>query len=317
MKQLSLVAFTMALLLMTGCENTQRSLVFSTGTSWGIEIAVKPQTDSPINLLIGYKRAEILFDPIMEDSHLCGVTTSKHRTYTIKDQPHSVLAKLLGETKGSALIAVGREANASMSVAQWFASGKAAEILAASGGAAALTDNEGVANAIARAYLGQGLDDEEVGLLITLLTTMHDGLDALKDDSKGQSLARELSSLAPSFLTLSTQMLHIYDMALNSTTITDKGPPDINIPPTLTDVTAVWSELSGSVRSLRRAQIAKYAGKLSIESSPKITTSLTSENLDKVLEDSERELKRLESAVRSHPKVIEAVNYFLSKFKHS
>jgi len=130
----------------TGCANLNRSLVFSTGTTIGLETALSTQSESPVKIVIGYKRAEVLFDPIMDDAD--GPGKAK---YEIMPKAHSVLAKLQGSLSTKANTTEATGANAGFNVAQWFASGTAAEIIAENGGAAALTDNPAVANAVARA----------------------------------------------------------------------------------------------------------------------------------------------------------------------
>ncbi len=74
-------------------------------------------------LLVDYKRAEILFDPIMEDQPSNANTTNRE-IHKIKDRAHSVQAKLLGEVKTEAKTGAGQKANAGVTVAQWFASGR-------------------------------------------------------------------------------------------------------------------------------------------------------------------------------------------------
>lgn len=159
--------------LFAGCENVQRSMVFITGTQVGVSLAVKPESDAPIELMIGYKRAEVLFDPVMEDAVCCVDDHHDHEcedrdpvgdddradsgqnNYQIRDQPHSVLAKLLGDFKTTGRTGGGPEGTGGVMISQWFASGKAAEILAASGGAVALTDQPAVAREIGQALAPQ------------------------------------------------------------------------------------------------------------------------------------------------------------------
>ncbi len=74
-------------------------------------------------LLVGYKRAEILFDPIIQDPPSNANTTDRE-IYTIKDCAHAVLAKLLGEVKTEVKTGAGQKADAGITVAQWFASGR-------------------------------------------------------------------------------------------------------------------------------------------------------------------------------------------------
>jgi len=133
-----------------GCANIERSLVFSTGTTIGLEAAISPQSESPVDIIIGYKRAEILFDPIMNDAKT-NSDKAKRKSYEIRETAHSIIAKLEGQIKSKGKSGTGPEADAGVTVSQWFASGKAAEILAKEGGAVALTDNPIIAEKVAKA----------------------------------------------------------------------------------------------------------------------------------------------------------------------
>jgi hypothetical protein len=124
---------------MTGCTNLNRSLVFSTATTQGLELKIADNTGQPGSIVLGYKRAEVLFDPIIQSTE-----TNK---YTIMTNSHSVIAKFQGEA--------GAGDRSTMRSSQWFAAGKAAELLAANGGAIALTDNEKVAESIAKAKIAE------------------------------------------------------------------------------------------------------------------------------------------------------------------
>lgn len=217
-----------ALLALGACDNVQRSMVFMTGTTVGVDVALAPQSDAPVHLTVGYKRAEVLFDPVMEDcaspvnSTGCehgiepapparavaaapgdeahAAPPSPKTRYKIKDQPHSVLAKLLGDSGATARTGTGPEATTTASVAQWFASGKAAEILAAGGGAAALTDNPAVAKQVAGATksLGGSLAEAEQGVLPQTVAAMHDALAALggAGDAESARLAADMNTVA-------------------------------------------------------------------------------------------------------------------------
>lgn len=225
-----------ALLALGACDNVQRSMVFMTGTTVGVDIAVAPQSDAPVHLTIGYKRAEVLFDPIMEDCDClidlkacehgkqpAPVTVAAERgaapavaagpeseTYTvppnpktrykIKDQPHSVLAKLLGDVNATAKTGTGPEATTTVAISQWFASGKAAELLAAGAGAAALTDNPAVAKQVAEATksFGGSLKEREQGVLPQTVAAMHDALAALgrAGDTESARLAADMNGVA-------------------------------------------------------------------------------------------------------------------------
>ncbi len=145
MKKISNLLLWLAVILISGCANVERSMAFSTGTTIGLEVAVSPSSEDPVDLVIGYKRAEVLLDPIMEDSRNNG------KTFTILPKAHSVIAKLLGDMKSKGSTTAGPGAEAGLRVSQWFASGEAAEILANNGGAAALTDDPEVSAIVAKA----------------------------------------------------------------------------------------------------------------------------------------------------------------------
>lgn len=131
----------MTALCCSGCENAKRSMVFFTGTTLGIEIAFEPNSTTPARFIVGYKRAEGLMDPVMEDKD------GPNSGYTIKDEPHSVLAKIAGEVKSGS-----GAGNPSLHGAQWFASGRAAELLAANPlTAATLVNNVTASSTIAHA----------------------------------------------------------------------------------------------------------------------------------------------------------------------
>ncbi|MEM1355124.1 MAG: hypothetical protein AAGH88_09595 [Planctomycetota bacterium] len=132
------LALLLVLPALAGCQNLNRAMIFSTGTTIGLEVSTSPASDTPVQLVFGLKRTEVLIDPVL----------SGENADTIEPRAHSVLAKLAGRVdRGSATPAGG---STTMSGGQWFASGRAAEILADHPAtAAALTDNPAIAAAIA------------------------------------------------------------------------------------------------------------------------------------------------------------------------
>lgn len=126
--------FPAVLLALAGCQNLNRAMVFSTGTTIGVELSTSPASDTPVQLVFGMKRAEVLIDPVLEGEHADGITPTSH----------SVIAKLAGRINATQ--------SAGVQGAQWFASGRAAELLAAHpASAAALTDNAEIAASITEA----------------------------------------------------------------------------------------------------------------------------------------------------------------------
>jgi len=185
-------ACMLALLLMSsGCDNANRSMVFFTGTTLGVEIAFEPNSTAPAKFIVGYKRAEGLLDPIMDDR---ADSTSADRRYTIRDNPHSVLAKIAGEINtGTGATSPGLQG------AQWFASGEAAEILARHPATAAvLTNNPEVAKEAAKLA---SFGSEPGGLSwvadVVVLKTVYDALLTRADggDVKARQHVRSLDNL--------------------------------------------------------------------------------------------------------------------------
>ena len=165
-RKLLYFVFVMSMLfVLTGCwENSllDRSLIFSTHTTLGLEIAVSPaETSSPAKIIIGYKRAEGVINPVY---HSKGITragkeetttsngvkktiTTEDGTARYRSEAYSVIAKIHGEVGATAA----DTAQGTMGVAQWFATGEAAKILARQPGiAAAVSGNSKIAEAEAQ-----------------------------------------------------------------------------------------------------------------------------------------------------------------------
>ena len=134
--------------LLGGCYKdsfVDRSLIFATHTTLGLEASVQPTeaATTPVSLVLGYKRTEGVMNPVY---HADGIETPDKETITTggpggatpqtierqgrrpryRDEAYSVLAKFRGDVGGN----VQQSAEGQMSVAQWFATGEAAVILA-------------------------------------------------------------------------------------------------------------------------------------------------------------------------------------------
>jgi hypothetical protein len=141
MKALEVSLVSALLFGMTGCASNHH-LVFFTNTTIGLEIASDPTGGSPAKFILGYKRQEGVIDPLIPnydyilgengelvepDNGDTNIVMTRHGTAIPKgeNKSHSVLAKMnFGATGG------GTGAAAS----QFFATGKAAELLAQSPG---------------------------------------------------------------------------------------------------------------------------------------------------------------------------------------
>ena len=134
--------------LLGGCYKdsfVDRSLIFATHTTLGLEASIQPTetATTPVSLVLGYKRTEGVMNPVY---HADGIETPDTETITsggpggatpqtsarqgrrprYRDEAYSVLAKFRGDVGGN----VQQSAEGQMSVAQWFATGEAAIILA-------------------------------------------------------------------------------------------------------------------------------------------------------------------------------------------
>lgn len=194
--------------LTAGCENSllDRSLVFFTNTTLGVEISVSPSdATAPVKLIIGYKRAEGVLNPVYHSQGVeAPVTTDESEaltggsSYTDEDtsksgsssyskkwsksvpipggpktirryrtEAYSVIAKIAGEVQGKA----GGSADGKLSVAQWFATGEAAILLANQPGiAGAVTGSSEIAKeAVQQARYGAGLTGEAQFVAVNIL----------------------------------------------------------------------------------------------------------------------------------------------------
>lgn len=149
------VSLFFMLILFSGCASKQH-LVFFTNTTIGVEISSSPETASPGNFIVGYKRQEGVIDPLIPNyshiknsnnitkpkdpkelnKYLLGamiekesnngfIVQTREGTFYPNDKEHtkahSVFAKInFGSNVGES----------GVSVNQWFSSGYAAELLA-------------------------------------------------------------------------------------------------------------------------------------------------------------------------------------------
>ncbi len=136
--------------LLAGCSNLDRSLIFATHTTQGLELSVgAPQSGgSPVQIVLGYKRFEGVINPVYDAKGIEGCGSSKYR-----DEAYSVIAKFQGEIEANvgAGGTAGTTTGGALVTSQWFATGEAATLLAQSTGTvAALSDNPEVAKALGR-----------------------------------------------------------------------------------------------------------------------------------------------------------------------
>ena len=74
-RSLSILATVLGAMLAPGCENSllDRSLIFTTNTTLGVEVAISPaDSTSPVKLIIGYKRFEGVLNPVYHSHGVVG-----------------------------------------------------------------------------------------------------------------------------------------------------------------------------------------------------------------------------------------------------
>lgn len=210
--------FLLALVsLIGGCENSliDRSLIFSTHTNFGLEVSINPaEMSAPAKVQIGYQRTEGVLNPVYynlcvlckQKNNACECPNRKATDFYLPEA-YSVLAKFTGQaqTSGGASTntttgtqrfdaggnpipgtagTVSSNVSGGMTLSQWFATGEAAKILAQHGGASALTDNPGVAQAAA----GKGTNLLDSGgdipsVVTSLMTQLYDEIKQISDNS--------------------------------------------------------------------------------------------------------------------------------------
>jgi len=263
---LTLVA---ALCVLVGCQNSliDRSLIFSTHTTFGLEVSVNPaETNSPAKIIIGYQRTEGVLNPVYYNLRDMAANTAAGGGKDLKvgdfyrPEAYSVLAKFQGGAGGNA----GNTAESNMTLSQWFATGEAADLLAKYGGVPALSDNPGVARATA-AGRGVNLLDTEGDMPLIVSSIMNQLHSALRGLASGN---------VPTTPEIKAEANRIVDTLNKSSLVklvpADFVPYDVESGDQLGDtgcvylaagsaaanatgfekVTAFWSQLDRSVRAL-------------------------------------------------------------------
>jgi len=141
----------------SGCASNHH-LVFFTNSTIGLEVGSEPNTGTPAKFVLGYKRQEGVIDPLIPDYEFHTSTSASSIVEPISGEtnivltpagvavpkgsvtsPHSVLAKMnFGATGGGT----------GASSAQWFATGRAAELVAQSSGISGALSGDPENNAV-------------------------------------------------------------------------------------------------------------------------------------------------------------------------
>ncbi|MHC4159069.1 MAG: hypothetical protein ACYSSO_08320 [Planctomycetota bacterium] len=158
-------------LTLAGCGSVlDRSLIFATHTTVGVEVSVSPvETGNPVALIIGYKRTEGVINPVYDKE---GISTCPNPTSCVpiqkyRDKAYSVIAKLEGKIAANA-----NPSSAVVSGAQWFATGEAANNVSSHPEfAVALTDNPAIAKQASEAIKARAKAEAEAKEKIKLSNT--------------------------------------------------------------------------------------------------------------------------------------------------
>ena len=324
MKIRMLALLALPTLLLSGCDNLNRSLLFYTHTNVGIEVGVDPTQQSG-KVLIGYKRAEGVVNPVYippekkveHDKDDTGKITKTTITYAggkaeevYRDEAYSVMAKIAGEANGRGATGQAGEFEAAGKIAQWFATGEAAKLLAKNEyAAAALTGSSETAKAIANAELSDGLKSLGKVALAAELANVYADLDSWSSsgDSKASSLVTSLDKLADEFYDVNTGYIQYLGGGSSFTTRPHAAPVT-----NFTELTSGWAAAEKTVQRID-AILALNPPNYQLNGA-----SQTIDNDHKALLGLHRALAKnhMDAAgkvLTSSPEIIAAVEYFVEK----
>jgi hypothetical protein len=164
MKLFKAVIMVALLSILVGCASNNQ-LVFFTNTTIGLEVSSDPNGGSPAKFILGYKRQEGVIDPLIPDyefvtgangaflepnngdTNIVMTPTGTAIPKGSRNNAHSVLAKMnFGATGGGADAAA----------AQFFATGKAAELIAQAPGISGALSGDPENNVVTSVNLTKG-----------------------------------------------------------------------------------------------------------------------------------------------------------------
>ena len=173
-------------LTLTACSSTPEhtnTLMFGTTTKFALDVSVSPLNGSP-DLTVGYKRNEGVWMPLLanqttNNSKQPGTCTEANCKFTgtdnqgVKTDTYSVLASFGATFGGGSEAGANARVNAKGGLAQFFATGIAAQNLATSGGARLVSiqspDAEAAALAIENANASKAKAEEATNKLKSIL----------------------------------------------------------------------------------------------------------------------------------------------------
>jgi len=327
-RQLLILLLVLGSLGLVGCENSllDRSLIFSTHTTLGVEVSASPaESGEPLKLIIGYKRTEGVMNPVY---HSMGIETADEEETTVlntghsetktiaakgrrpryREEAYSVIAKFSGDAGTSAKGA----AEGKISVAQWFATGEAAKTLANQPGiAGAITGSSEVAREATRqAEFGKTLSREERTAAFALLSDVYNLLVDRRNktgDRRAGELVAELDKVGEQIDTV----LDFTDYKLSDdNTLTSKDMDTLLGPPTgFHRVLSYQGMLDDSRAALSIVIQNVLQNKPCTLNGTPITNEMV-EPLKKRLAKQQQLLEEFETRIGRDSSVLAAVDYF-------
>ena len=190
---LRLAMIAVALVCSAGCGTVNRSMLFFTHTTIGIEVSTRDPSN-PIGAILGFKRAEGVINPVYDSEGIATTGGAKYR-----DEAYSVLATLRGKGSANAAANVGTE----ISGGQWFATGEAAKILARQPGiAGAISGSPDIAEAEAKIRgIAQGIPTSDQPVAFLAMDLAYEQLKkiAATSSTEARNLKERLDGAAASF----------------------------------------------------------------------------------------------------------------------
>lgn len=186
---------------LVGCGSLDRSMLFFTHTTVGIEVSAgDPTNGAPIKAVVGYKRAEGVINPVYDKAGIAGIAgEGKYRK-----EAYSVLAKIQGKGWGNRpemTTETGGNIGAKIKGSQWFATGEAAKILASQPGiAGAISGSPDIAEAEAKIRgIAQGIPTGDHPIRIAAIRLAHERLkSAAGSSTEARHLKQRLDKAASS-----------------------------------------------------------------------------------------------------------------------
>jgi hypothetical protein len=298
----------------SGCSNLERSMIFSTHTTVGLEIAVSPQETQPVNIIIGYKRSEGVLNPVYDKEGLKAGTKDAEGKPVIannkyRDKAYSVIAKLSGKLSAEAQKAAGAE----MSGAQWFATGIAADNISGQPGiAGAITGSAKIAEAAAKEVrLGALLPKESKMIAWRYLDLVYTSLESLKDhDPVAGGHLNALNTLAKKYPSKSDFVLYSLTRDGQILFVKESKETDVGGAGTFGQLIIYQGKLKSSVSAISYA--LKKTGiqfQADDQDKPIIINKGTKELLQAEMERQQTLDKSYQEKVGSEKTVIEAAKY--------